>query len=65
MIIGHNSLEYFITTKKLSRRQARWAKFLSGFIFVIFYTPDRENRKANSLTYQPNDYPADDYDNRQ
>ena len=40
-----------MTTKKLSRRQARWAEFLSGFNFVISYTPGRENGKADSLTH--------------
>ena len=37
-------------TKKLLRWQACWAEFLSRFNFVIFYTPDRENRKIDSLT---------------
>ena len=49
-----------MTTKKLSRRQARWAKFLSGFNFVISYTPGRENRKADSLTRRLNDCSIDD-----
>ena len=51
-----------MTTKKLSRWQARWAEFLSGFNFVISYTPSRENRKADSLTCRPNDCPADNHD---
>ena len=63
VITDHKSLEYFMTTKKLSRRQTRWAEFLSGFNFVISYTPDRENGKTDSLTYRPNDCPADDQDN--
>ena len=50
-----------MTTKKLSRRQARWAEFLSGFNFVISYTPSRENGKADSLTCRPNDCPTDDH----
>ncbi len=50
VITDHKSIEYFMTTKKLSRRQVRWAEFLSGFNIVISYTPDRENRKADSLT---------------
>ena len=54
-----------MTTKKLSRRQAHWAEFLSGFNFVISYTPGRENGKADSLTRRPNDCPADDRDDRQ
>ena len=65
VITDHKSLEYFMTTKKLSRRQARWAEFLSGFNFVISYTPGRENGKADSLTRRPNDCPADDQDDRQ
>ena len=54
-----------MTTKKLSRRQACWAEFLSGFNFVISYIPGRENGKADSLTRRPNDCPADDHDDRQ
>ena len=65
MITDHKSLEYFMTTKKLSIWQARWAEFLLGFNFVIFYTLSREDRKANSITRWPNDCPADDHDNRQ
>ena len=54
-----------MTTKKLSRRQACWAEFLSGFNFVISYTPGRENRKADSLTCRPNKCLADDYNDQQ
>ena len=52
-------------TKQLSRQQTRWVEFLSGFNFVISYTPGRENRKADSLTRRLNDCPADDYNDRQ
>ena len=65
VIIDHKSLEYFMTTKKLTRRQARWAEFLSGFNFVISYTPGKENQKADLLTRHPNDLPSDDNDDRQ
>ena len=54
-----------MTTKKLSKCQAHWTEFLSRFNFIISYTPDRENGKADSLTRRPNDYPADDQDDRQ
>ena len=33
----HRTLEYFMTTKKLSARQARWAKYLSHFHFKLAY----------------------------
>jgi len=31
----HNNLQYFTTTKLLSRRQARWSEYLSEFDFHI------------------------------
>jgi hypothetical protein len=31
IITDHRALEYFMTTKKLSARQARWAEYLSRF----------------------------------
>ena len=54
VIIDHKSLEYFITTKKPTRCQACWAKFLSGFNFVISYTSGKKNQKTYSLTYHLN-----------
>ena len=54
-----------MTTKKLTRRQACWAEFLSGFNFVISYTPGKENQKADSLTRRPNDFPSSENDDRQ
>ena len=61
----HKSLEYFMTTKKLTRRQARWAEFLSEFNFVITYRTGKQNEKADALTRRPNDKPPDDEDERQ
>ena len=58
VITDHKSLKYFITRKKLIRRQAHWVEFLFGFNFVIFYTIDKENQKANSLTCYPNKLPS-------
>ena len=33
----HKALEYFMTTKQLTRRQARWAKALASYYFTIIY----------------------------
>ena len=49
-----------MTIKKLSSQQAYWTKFLSGFNFVIFYTPGKKNGKADSIICRPNDHPVDD-----
>jgi len=46
----HRALEYFMTTKKLNARQARWAEFLSRFYFLIRYRPGRENTLADALS---------------
>jgi len=50
ILTDHKSLEYFMTTKKLSRRQARWAEFLSQYNFKITYRPEAANSKADALT---------------
>ena len=51
----HKSLEYFMTTKRLTRRQARWAGFLASFNFVINYQTGPQNAKADALTRRPQD----------
>ena len=33
----HKALEYFMTTKQLTDCQARWAKALSKYYFMIMY----------------------------
>jgi hypothetical protein len=33
----YRALEYFMTTKKLSARQARWAEYLSRYHFKLVY----------------------------
>jgi hypothetical protein len=49
IVSDHKALEYFMTTKALSGRQARWAETLSRFNFVLTYKPGSQNR-ADSLT---------------
>jgi transposase InsO family protein len=52
----HKNHESFMTTKILSRRQARWAEFLSGFDFRITFVPGPQN-PADALSRRP------DYEN--
>ena len=35
VLTNHRNLQYFMTTKQLSRRQARWSEYLSRFNFII------------------------------
>jgi hypothetical protein len=46
----HKALEYFMTTKQLTARQARWAEALAEYHFIIMYQPGKENTKADALT---------------
>ena len=51
----HKALEYFMTTKQLTSRQARWAEILSQFFFTIMYQPGKQNTKADTLTRREQD----------
>jgi hypothetical protein len=49
VVTDHKALEYFMTSKVLSARQARWAEILSRYQFKISYKPGKLN-KADPLT---------------
>jgi RNase H-like domain found in reverse transcriptase len=46
----HKNLEYFRTSKKLNRRQARWSLYLSRFNFVLQHRPGRSMGKPDALS---------------
>ncbi|KAH5222643.1 hypothetical protein HBI18_040700 [Parastagonospora nodorum] len=64
VLSDHKNLEYFMSTKQLSRRQARWSLFLSRFNFVIKYRPGIQGTKPDSLTRRSQDLPHGDEDPR-
>jgi len=57
VVTDHKNLEYFSTTKMLSRRQARWSEFLSTFNFTIRFRPGKLGAKPDALTRRPDVYP--------
>jgi transposase InsO family protein len=59
VLSDHKNLEYFMTNKLLSRRQARWAVFLSQFNFKITYRPGKQGGKPDALTRRSGDLPKD------
>lgn len=65
VLTDHKSLEYFMTTKKLNRRQARWAEYLADFNFVVTYQAGKIHAKADALTRRPGDKPNSEEDDRQ
>jgi hypothetical protein len=54
-----------MTSKMLTRRQARWANFLSRFNFIIKYRPGKQNIQADALTRRAGDIPINEEDERQ
>lgn len=43
VLTDHKNLEYFTNSQKLSRRQARWALFLTRFDFTLTHKPGTQN----------------------
>jgi hypothetical protein len=56
----HKALEYFMTTKQLTARQARWAEALSEYYFMIMYRAGKQNAKADALTRRDDEVAAQD-----
>jgi transposase InsO family protein len=49
----HHNLTYFTTTKKLTRRQARYAETLAEYDFKIIHCKGTENAVADALSRRP------------
>jgi len=64
VISDHKNLQHFMTTKRLSRRQARWGEFLSRFDFKLIYRPGAQGGKPDALTRHSSDLPQDKDDER-
>ena len=47
---NHKNLEYFMTAKKLNRRQAHWSLHLARFDFLLYYRPGRTMGKPDVLS---------------
>jgi hypothetical protein len=59
VLSDHLNLKTFLTTKKLNRREARWAQKLASFDFIITHIPGRENGRADALTRRSGDLPEE------
>jgi hypothetical protein len=46
----HKNLEYFMSAKKLNRRQARWSLTLARFNFVMHHRPGKTMEKPDALS---------------
>jgi len=64
VLSDHKNLQHFMTTKRLSRRQARWSEFLSRFEFRLIYRPGVQGGKPDALTRRSSDLPKGEEDER-
>ncbi|MBW0538935.1 hypothetical protein O181_078650 [Austropuccinia psidii MF-1] len=58
VLTNHSSLQYFMSSKFLTRRQAHWAEFLSQFNFSINYRPGCLATLPDALSCQDTIYPV-------
>ena len=59
VVTDHKNLEYFSTSKTLTRRQARWSEYLSQFNLVIRFRPGKLGAKPDALTRRWDVYPKE------
>ena len=59
VLLGHKNLEYSISTKLLSRREAHWSEFLLRFNFKIVYRLGKAGAKPDALTRRSGDLPKE------
>ena len=58
----HKNLQYFMTSQKLNRRQARWSLELSEFNFKLIHKPGSSMICSDALSRRP-DYDTGTEDN--
>ncbi|KAE8236440.1 hypothetical protein A4X06_0g9551, partial [Tilletia controversa] len=49
VLVDHKNLEYFQTSRTLTRRQARWSEAINGHRYTITYRPGARNGKADAF----------------
>jgi len=59
VVTDHKNLEYFSTSKVLTRRQARWSEYLSSFNLIIRFRPGKLGAKPDTLTRRWDVYPKE------
>jgi len=48
--LDHQNLTLFRTAQKLTKRQARWALFMTFFDFVLYYKPEKTMQAEDPLS---------------
>src|ERR1700712_2151486 len=60
----HQNLTYFKESQKLTRRQARWALYLTRFTFVLRHKPGKTMLNADPLSRRPDHEEGVELDNK-
>jgi hypothetical protein len=58
VVTDHKNLEYFSTTKILTRRQARWSEYLSAFNMVVCFRPGKLGGKPDATSIPVKEKPT-------
>ena len=61
----HKNLEYFMKAQNITRRQARWALFLSRFNFILHHKPGKLSGKPDALSRRTDHFTNDANDNQE
>ena len=64
VLSDHQNLKPFMTKKRLTERQVRWAEFLSQFDFKLDYRPGAHAVIPDVLSRREQDLPEDANDSR-
>ena len=48
VLSGHKTVEYFMSTKLLNHRQARWSEFVSRLNYKTAYRPGKAGAKRDA-----------------
>ena len=59
----YQNLIFFRTAQKLTRRQVRWALFMTHFDFVLYHKPEKMMQAEDLLSRQANHKMETDFDN--
>ena len=65
ILTDHSNLEFWRNAQNLSRRQARWALYLSRFHFILAHCPGKANTLADPLSRMASHQVPDSDDNLQ
>jgi len=61
--LDHQNLTFFRTAQKLTRRQARWALFMTRFDFVLYHKPEKTMQAEDPLSRRADHEIGIDLDN--